>query len=310
MRFLNLKETVPVMKYRKFTALVSAVLVTLCVVSLAVRGLNFGIDFSGGTVIEVAFSERVPESAIRDRLAEVAEDAIIQPSGESGALIKLRPSDDLGADVSERVLAALRAGDVEVDLRRVEFVGPQVSDELFLAGAVALFFVCLGIMVYLSLRFKWRLAVGAIVANLHDVVFILGLFSILGLEFDLPVLAAVLAILGYSVNESVVIFDRVRENFRASRRGVDVIDVIDASITQTWSRTVITHGSTQLAILAMLLFGGDALFLFALALTIGIFSSIYSSILIASPVALRLGLSREDLIERQRPKGEDDGAVV
>jgi len=309
-RFLNLRRTVPVMRFRRFSAVVSAVLVCACLVSLATRGLNFGIDFSGGTVVEVAFADPTPVSEIRERLGAVGEDAVIQPAGARGALVKLRPSPELEAGGSEEVLAALRAGGREVTLRRVEFVGPQVSDELFLAGAVALFFVCLGIMAYLSMRFKWRLAVGAIVANLHDVVFILGLFSILGLEFDLPVLAAVLAILGYSVNESVVIFDRVRENFRASRRGVSVIEVIDKSITQTWARTVITHGSTQLAILAMLLFGGDALFLFALALTIGIFSSIYSSILIASPVALRLGLSREDLIERERPKVEDDGAVI
>ena len=310
MRFLNLKRTVPVMKYRKRAATVSAVLVAVCLLSLSLRGLNFGIDFSGGTVVEVAFGEPVEVASMRARLGPLGEDAIIQPTGAQGAIIKLRPSEQLDAGGSEQALAALRAGGAEVELRRVEFVGPQVSEELFLAGAVALFFVCFGIMVYLSLRFKWRLAVGAIVANLHDVVFILGLFSILGLEFDLPVLAAVLAILGYSVNESVVIFDRVRENFRSSRRGILVADVIDDSITQTWSRTVITHGSTQMAILAMLLFGGDALFLFALALTVGIFSSIYSSILIASPVALRLGLSREDLIERHSPKREDDGAVV
>ncbi len=313
MRFLNLKRTVPVMKCRRYTAAASTVFLLACIVSLAVRGLNFGIDFSGGTLVEVAFEDRPAVAEMRASLTGLGsfgEDAVIQPTGESEAIIKLRPSREIEEGGSELVLSALREGGRAVELRRVEFVGPQVSGELFLAGTVALFFVCLGIMIYLSLRFKWRLAIGAIVANLHDVIFILGLFSILGLEFDLPVLAAVLAILGYSVNESVVIFDRIRENFRASRVGMSVIDTIDTAITQTWSRTIITHGSTQLAILAMLLFGGDALFLFSLALTIGIFSSIYSSILIASPVALALGLCRNDLIERTKPKRDDDGAAV
>lgn len=310
MRFLNLKRTVPVMRFRRYSAALSAVLLLACIVSLAVRGLNFGIDFSGGTLVEVAFDAPPSVAEVRGRLGELGENAVIQPTGENEAIIKLRAADAPPEGGSERVLAALREGGQEVELRRVEFVGPQVSEELFLNGVVALFFVCLGIVVYLSLRFKWRLAIGAIVANLHDVIFILGLFSLLNLEFNLPVLAAVLAILGYSVNESVVIFDRMRENFRASRKGASVIETVDRAITQTWARTVITHGSTQLAILAMLLFGGDALFHFALALTIGIFSSIYSSILVASPVALRLGLCREDLIERERPKAEEDGAVV
>ena len=210
------------------------------------------------------------------------------------------------------MLTALREIDPDAELRRVEFVGPQVGEELFLAGALALLCVCLGIAAYLSLRFKWRMAIGAIVANLHDVIFILGLFSIFQWEFSLPVLAAILAILGYSVNESVVIFDRVREIFRVRRKGDLAEDVINEAVTQTWSRTVITHGSTQMAVLAMLFFGGDALFLFALALTIGIFSSIYSSILVAGPVALRLGMTREDFIIRD-DKGKADnpaGAVV
>lgn len=309
MRFLNIKRTIPLMRYRKYTAAASAVFLLACALSLGLRGLNLGVDFTGGTLIELSFSQTPPIAEIRARAEALGlADAPIQQTGGGAVLIKAPPGKD--ADLSDRTLAAMRELDSAAALRRVEFVGPQVGAELLYAGALALFFVIAGIMVYLSLRFKWRLAAGAIVANFHDVVFILGLFSLAGWEFSLPVLAAVLAILGYSVNESVVIFDRVRENFRARRKGGIAADILDQSITQTWSRTVITHGSTQLAVLAMLFFGGDALFFFALALTIGILSSIYSSVLIAGPVALRLGLSRDDFLEKADERREDDGAVV
>ena len=309
---LRFKRVLPLMKWRKVTAALSAVLVVICIGSLSIRGLNFGVDFTGGTVVETAFSRQADIERIREAAASVGlENAPIQQSGDGLVIIKAPPH-TAGADLSERVLTALREIDPDAELRRVEFVGPQVGEELFLAGALALLCVCLGIAAYLSLRFKWRMAIGAIVANLHDVIFILGLFSIFQWEFSLPVLAAILAILGYSVNESVVIFDRVREIFRVRRKGDLAEDVINEAVTQTWSRTVITHGSTQMAVLAMLFFGGDALFLFALALTIGIFSSIYSSILVAGPVALRLGMTREDFIIRD-DKGKADnpaGAVV
>ena len=309
---LRFKKVLPLMKWRKVTAGLSAVLVLVCVVSLGTRGLNFGVDFTGGTVVETAFSQQADIERIRAAAESVGlENAPIQQSGDGLVIIKAPPH-AAGAELSERVLTALREIDPKAELRRVEFVGPQVGAELFLAGALALLCVCLGIAAYLSVRFKWRMAIGAIVANLHDVIFILGLFSIFQWEFSLPVLAAILAILGYSVNESVVIFDRVREIFRVRRRGDAPEAVINEAVTQTWSRTVITHGSTQMAVLAMLFFGGDALFLFALALTIGIFSSIYSSILVAGPVALRLGMTRDDFIV-QEVRGKADnpaGAVV
>ena len=309
---LRFKKVLPLMEWRKVTAALSAVLVTICIGSLSIRGLNLGVDFTGGTVVEASMSRQTDIGAIR-AAAESAglENAPIQQSGDGLVIIKAPPH-TAGADLSERVLSALREVDPGAELRRVEFVGPQVGSELFLAGALALICVCLGIAAYLSVRFKWRMAVGAILANLHDVLFILGLFSIFQWEFSLPVLAAILAILGYSVNESVVIFDRVREIFRVRRRGDSPERVVNEAVTQTWSRTVITHGSTQMAVLAMLFFGGDALFLFALALTIGIFSSIYSSVLVAPAAALRLGMTRDDFILRD-DKGKADnpaGAVV
>lgn len=310
-RMLNLKRTLALMRWRKVTGALSAVFLIICIGSLGIRGLNFGVDFTGGSVIEVSFPQQPNIGAVRAKVAEMGlEGAPIQQSGDGLVIIQAPPGGD-GAQLSENILSAMRELDGGAAFRRVEFVGPQVSEELFISGALALMVVLLGIAAYLSMRFKWRMAVGAIVANLHDIVFILGLFSLFQWEFSLPVLAAILAILGYSVNESVVIFDRVRENSRNSRKGASAEDILDASITQTWARTIITHGSTQLAVLSMLFFGGDALFLFALALTIGIFSSIYSSVLIAGPIALRLGLSREDFIEDPSLKADNPaGAVV
>ncbi|MGU9952217.1 MAG: protein translocase subunit SecD [Gammaproteobacteria bacterium WSBS_2016_MAG_OTU1] len=309
----NLKKTLPLMKYRKYTAIISAIFLVVCIASLATRGLNFGIDFTGGTVIETAFERGAPAIAdVRKSMSNIGlSDAPIQQSGDGLLIIKAPPGES-GAELSTRVLEELRKIAPAAELRRLEYVGPQVSSELFLAGALALLCVVIGIMMYLSMRFKWRMAAGAIIANLHDVVFILGLFSIMQWEFNLPVLAATLAILGYSVNESVVIFDRVRENFRSQRVATDAADMLDISITQTWARTVITHGSTQLAVLSMLFFGGDALFFFALALTIGIFSSIYSSVLISGPISLWLGLTRDDFIDKKiDPRTENaSGAVV
>jgi protein-export membrane protein SecD/preprotein translocase SecF subunit len=312
LRILNLKRVLPLMKYRRYTGALSAIFLIICIVSLGARGLNFGIDFTGGTVIETAFERPPAIATVRQSMANIGlADAPIQQSGDGLLIIKAPPGEN-GSELSSRVLEALREVDTDVTLRRLEYVGPQVSDELFIAGALALLCVVAGIMMYLSMRFKWRMAVGAIVANLHDVVFILGLFSLFQWEFNLPVLAAILAILGYSVNETVVIFDRVRENFRGQRRLNSPIDTLDSAISQTWARTIITHGSTQLAVLSMLFFGGDALFLFALALTIGIFSSIYSSVLISGPIALRLGMSREDFIQKENdPKAENSaGAVI
>lgn len=311
-RLLNLRRVLPLMRWRRVTGGISLLFLLICLASLGWRGLNFGVDFTGGTILEASFHQPPVAAEVRAAVAATGLDnAPIQISDDGLVLVKAPPSAD-GAGLSEQLLTALREIDSTAEMRRIEYVGPQVGQELFLAGTLALLCVMLGIMLYLSLRFKWQMAVGAIVANFHDVVFILGLFSLFQWEFSLPVLAAVLAILGYSVNESVVIFDRTRENFRAQRRAVsDAAQTLDAAITQTWARTIITHGSTQLAVLAMLFFGGDALYLFALALTIGIFSSIYSSVLIAGPVALAFGLRREDFIE-EKTKEDDNpaGAVV
>ena len=312
LRALNLKRVLSLMRWRRYTAALSVVLLGVSIGSLATRGINLGVDFTGGTIVEVAFQQAPPADRVRQSIADLGLDnAPIQISDDGLVLIKAPPSTG-GADLSARLTGALRTIDPSAALRRVEYVGPQVGSELFLAGALALIFVMLGIVLYLSFRFKWRMAIGAIIANFHDVVFILGLFSIMQWEFSLPVLAAVLAILGYSVNESVVIFDRVRENFRLQRRAEgDAEHTLDAAITQTWARTIITHGSTQLAVLAMLFFGGDALHYFALALTIGIFSSIYSSVLVAGPVALALGMQRDDFIEEESSGNADpSGAVV
>ena len=306
MRFFNPKRNFRLMRYRRYSFIVSAVLVIICVVSLLTRNLNYSVDFTGGTLVEINVSNEITTEDIHEVVVATGlPEPIIQATSDKAVLLRMQTDDPNSGDL---VLAAVKEIDNEVELLRVEYVGPQVSEELFTSGMLALIVVCVGIVLYLSIRFKWRMAVGAIIANFHDVVFILGTFSLFAWEFNLAVLAAVLAILGYSVNESVVIFDRVRENLRASRKNADMIDVIDMSITQTWSRTIITHGSTQLAIIAMLLFGGDALFNFALALTIGIFSSIYSSILIANPVSLSLGLSREDFLSPT--KSARDGAVV
>ena len=311
-RMLNFTKSLTIMRWRKFTTPLSMVFIAICIASFVMQGMNYGIDFTGGTVIEVAFAQ-VPEViSIREALSELsAAEPIIQITGDGLGYIKI-PPEVAGAQFNEQALSVLRTLDPQLQLRRVEFVGPQVSSELFLSGAFALLFVCVGIAVYLSFRFKWRMAIAAIVANFHDVLFILGLFSLFQWEFNLPVLAAILAILGYSVNESVVIFDRVREVFRTGHRSLGTEEVIDTAVTQTFARTVITHGSTQLAVLSMLLFGGAGLFNFALALTLGIFSSIYSSIFIAGHVGMRLGLTRDDFIDQAEDKKADNphGAVV
>lgn len=308
MRLFTPKKDFKLMRHRRASMLVSAFLVALCALSLTFRGLNLGVDFTGGTIIEIEAPSASATAAVRAALDDAGMDgAIVQAAGDGAVFARLPPEED-GQAAAERAFDVVRAAVAGAKLRRVEYVGPQVSEELFATGAAALLVVALGIVTYLSLRFKWRMALGAVVANLHDVVFILGAFSIFGWEFGLPVLAAVLAILGYSVNETVIIFDRLRENITTSRTNANLEVLLDASITQTWSRTVVTHGSTQLTVLAMLLFGGDTLFYFALALTIGIFSSIYSSVLLSGPVALWLGLSRADFTPPA--KRSQDGAVV
>ncbi|MBZ0126922.1 MAG: protein translocase subunit SecF, partial [Rhodocyclaceae bacterium] len=273
---------------------------------LATRGLHFSVEFTGGTLIEVSYAQAADTQKIRDALAGAGytDTQVVNFGSSRDVLIRmpLKPGQDSAA-LGASVMGALEQDTAGVELKRVEFVGPQVGKELAENGAIALLLVVFGIIVYLALRFEWRFAVSAIIANLHDVVIILGFFAFFQWEFSLPVLAAVLAVLGYSVNESVVVFDRVRENFRKMRKAT-VPQIIDNAITSTISRTIITHGSTQLAVLSMLIFGGEVLHYFALALTIGILFGIYSSVLVASPLVMWLGVSREQFVKPQKPKEE------
>ncbi|MBY0579871.1 MAG: protein translocase subunit SecF [Burkholderiales bacterium] len=305
MEFFRIKKDIPFMSYGRYTTAISLLTFVVAVFLLATRGLHFGIDFTGGTVMEVHYAHPADTQKIRASLAS-RPDVSVQNFGTSmDVLIRLPLKADVsGAKESEAVLAGLRNDDPSVQMRRVEFVGPQVGKELVSNGSLALLLVSLGIMGYLAIRFEWRFALAAIVANLHDVVIILGFFSFFQWEFSLPVLAAVLAVLGYSVNESVVVFDRIRENFRIMRKS-DVPEIINNAITRTMSRTVITHGCTQLMVTSMLFFGGEALHYFALALTIGILFGIYSSVLVASPIVMWLGVSRVDFLKAEKKTGAE-----
>ncbi|HLF24039.1 MAG TPA: protein translocase subunit SecF [Burkholderiales bacterium] len=307
MEFFKIRKDIPFMRRALMFNVISIVTFVLAVIFLAVKGLNLGVDFTGGTVMEVSYGKPADIAAVRGALASRGfTEAAVQTFGNPrDVLIRLPAKQELsGAKLSESVIQALRQADPEVRLQRVEFVGPQVGRELFESGALALLFVSIGIVVYLWFRFEWKFGVAAIIANLHDVVIILGFFAFFQWDFSLPVVAAVLAILGYSVNESVVVFDRVRENFRKMRKAT-VTEIIDNAITRTMSRTIITHGSTQLAVLAMLLFGGETLHYFALALTIGILFGIYSSVFVASPIIMWLGVSREDLLVAKKEDTAD-----
>jgi preprotein translocase subunit SecF len=300
------------MRYALIFNVISVLTFLIAVGALAVRGLHLGVDFTGGTVMELKYPHPADIHQIRESVARLGfTDAAVQNFGTaSDVLVRLPVKPGLtSAKLSETVLAELSKAEPGVKLQRVEFVGPQVGKELLENGALALLFVSMGIVLYLWFRFEWKFGVAAIIANLHDVVIILGFFALFQWEFSLPVLAAVLAVLGYSVNESVVVFDRVRENFRNRRfRNVPVPQVIDNAITATLSRTMITHGCTELMVLSMLLFGGETLFYFALALTIGILFGIYSSVLVASPIVMWLGVSREDLATAEK-KSQPEAVV-
>ena len=302
MELFRIKNDIPFMSYGRLTTTISLVTFLLSVFFLATKGLALGVDFTGGTVMEVNYPHTADIGKIRTAVDGIGlNDATVQNFGTSrDVLIRLPVKKGVtSAKLSEDVLNALKKDDASVEMRRVEFVGPQVGQELYENGALALLLVAFGIMVYLALRFEWRFAVSAIIANMHDVVIILGFFAFFQWEFNLTVLAAVLAVLGYSVNESVVVFDRVRENFRKMRKA-SVQEVIDNAITRTMSRTIITHAMTQTMVLSMLFFGGEVLHNFALALTIGILFGIYSSVLVASPIVMWLGISREDLIKVEK----------
>jgi len=309
MEFFRIKKDIPFMKYALVLNAVSFITFALAVFFLVTRGLHLSVEFTGGTVMEVAYTQTADVAKVRETVAGLGySDVVVQNFGTSrDVMIRLPVQKGVtSAQQSEQVLAALKGQDDSVQLRRTEFVGPQVGEELVHGGLMALGMVVLGIVIYLALRFEWKFGVAAIIANLHDVVIILGFFAFFQWEFSLPVLAAVLAVLGYSVNESVVIMDRIRENFRKQRKAT-VKEVIDSAITATISRTIITHGSTQMMVIAMLIFGGPSLHYFALALTIGIWFGIYSSVFVAAALAMWLGVKREDLV---KPAKKDTGEVV
>jgi preprotein translocase subunit SecF len=312
MEFFRIRRDIPFMRKALVFNVISLVTFLLAVFFLATRGLHLSVEFTGGTLMEISYTEAADLQGVRKALTDSGfSEPQVQNFGTArDVLIRLPLVKDVdSAKVSQQVIATLSAGaGPKPELRRVEYVGPQIGKELAEDGALALMFVICGIMAYLAMRFEWRYAVSAIIANLHDVVIILGFFAAFQWEFSLPVLAAVLAVLGYSVNESVVVFDRVREVFRnARKRTLTVPEVMDNAITCTISRTVITHGSTQMMVLSMLLFGGEALHFFALALTIGICFGIYSSVLVACPLAMWLGVKREQLIKP--PKRKDEAVV-
>jgi preprotein translocase subunit SecF len=303
MEFFRIKRDIPFMSYARTTTLISLVTFLLAVFFLTTRGLNFSVEFTGGTVIEVHYPEATGSSNIQDILEKAGiHGSSVQNFGTAADLIIRLPlrQGESSAQASEQVLSTLRADQPKVEMRRVEFIGPQVGKELVTDGSIALGLVCAGIMIYLAFRFEWRFALAAIIANLHDVVIILGFFAFFQWEFSLTVLAAVLSVLGYSVNESVVVFDRIRENFRKYKKS-NVSEIINNAITSTMSRTIITHGCTELVVVAMLLFGGETLHNFALALTIGILFGIYSSVLVSSPIVLWLGTSRAHFIKADNP---------
>jgi preprotein translocase subunit SecF len=317
MELFKIQRDIPFMRYAKVFNAISFLTFALAVFFLFSRGLHLSVEFTGGTLMEVSYSQPANLEKVRGTVASLGyTDVQVQNFGTArDVMIRLPVQKGVSsAQQSDRVVAALKADDASVNLKRTEFVGPSVGEELAIDGLKALAMVVVGIMVYLAFRFEWKFAVAAIIANLHDVIIILGFFAFFQWEFSLAVLAAVLAVLGYSVNESVVIFDRVRENFMRYRK-MNTVEVIDNAITSTISRTIITHGSTQIMVLSMLLFGGATLYYFALALTIGILFGIYSSVFVAAAIAMWLGVQREDLIKPTKkddvdPKDPNAGATV
>ena len=315
MEFFRIHRDIPFMRHALVLNAVSLITFILAVFFLVHKGLHLSVEFTGGTVMEVSYQQAADLEKAREAIAKLGYGEVqVQNFGSSRDVIIRVPvhKDVKPAEQSAKVMEAFKADDPGVELRRTEFVGPQVGNELLTGGLKALGFVILGIVIYLSVRFEWKYAVAGIIANLHDMVIILGFFAFFQWEFSLAVLAAVLAVLGYSVNESVVIFDRIRETFRRQRK-MNAHQIIDHAITSTISRTIITHASTQAMVLSMLLFGGETLHNFALALTIGICFGIYSSVFVAAAIAMWLGVKREDLVKSRKEHDPDDpnaGAVV
>lgn len=316
MEFFRIRRDIPFMRHAIVLNAISFITFLLAVFFLVTRGLHLSVEFTGGTVVEVAYEQPADLSAVRRVVEDLGYlEVPVQNFGSSRDVLMRLPAvqGQSSGQQAEALFAALKAQNPAVTLSRTEFVGPQVGEELLHNGLIALALVIGGIIIYLAVRFEWKYAVSAIIANLHDIVIILGFFAFFQWEFSLAVLAATLAVLGYSVNESVVIFDRIRETFRRQRK-MTPEQVVDHAITSTISRTIITHGSTEVMVLSMLLFGGPTLFYFALALTIGILFGIYSSVFVAAAMALWLGIKREDLVKPTKNEGDPDdpnaGAVV
>lgn len=302
MELFKIHKTIPFMKYSKILNAISFISFFIAVALLVIKGLAFSIEFTGGLVMEVNYPQAAPIQQIRTDLEKVTGGEVQVVNFGTARDVQIRlplKGDKTSAQMSAEVMEVIHQHDAKAELRRTEFVGPQVGEELATDGLTALLLVIIGIMVYLAFRFEWKFAVAAIIANFHDVILVLGFFSLFQWEFSLPVLAAVLAVLGYSVNESVIIFDRCRECFRKIRKGTPV-EIVNTAITQTISRTIITHSSTLMVTLAMFFFGGPALHYFALALTIGILLGVYSSVFVSAAIALYLGVKREDLVKKVR----------
>lgn len=298
MRFFKMKESVDFMSMRIPAVIFSGLLILGSIFSLATNQLNWGLDFTGGTLIEVGYKEPAKLDQIRKQMVAAGfEDAVVQNFGSSeDVLIRLAPREGVkAAQIGDEVLKSLRSEGDEVDMRRIEFVGPNVGDELAEQGGLAMLVALLCILMYVAMRFEWRFALGSVVALAHDVIITLGLFSVLQLEFDLTVLAAVLAVIGYSLNDTIVVSDRIRENFRKIRKG-EPVEIVNISLTQTLNRTIITSLTTILVLMALFFKGGALIHGFATALLFGVFIGTYSSIYVASLVALMLGISREDLM--------------
>ena len=308
MELFRIKRDIPFMSYGKLTTAISLITFILAVFFLVTKGLNFSVEFTGGTVMQVQYQQGADVNKIRTDLHQLNIGEVqVQAMGTTRDIMIRLPNkgSDHAAELSNKVMDVLKKDDPNVKLLQNDFIGPQVGEELITHGLAAIAMVCIGIIIYLAIRFEWRFAVSAIIANMHDVVIILGCFALFQWEFSLTVLAGVLAVLGYSVNESVVVFDRIRENFRKPQmRDHTIPEVIDNAITQTMSRTIITHGSTEAMVLSMLIFGGAALHGFAMALTIGIVFGVYSSVLVASPLLMFFGLNRQNLVKERKKKEE------
>ena len=308
MEFFRIKRDIPFMSYGKLTTAISLITFIAAVFFLFTKGLNYSVEFTGGTVMQVQYQQGADVNKIRTDLHQLNIGEVqVQAMGTTRDIMIRLPNkgSDHAAELSNKVMDVLKKGDPNVKLLQNDFIGPQVGEELITHGLAAIAMVCIGIIIYLAARFEWRFAVSAIIANMHDVVIILGCFALFQWEFSLTVLAGVLAVLGYSVNESVVVFDRIRENFRKPQmRDHTIPEVIDNAITQTMSRTIITHGSTEAMVLSMLIFGGAALHGFAMALTIGIVFGVYSSVLVASPLLMFFGLNRQNLVKERKKKAE------